>query len=478
MKKEPIVTVDPVIAKIADYAVARKRFSASAYRVAHYCLLDSLACALDALEHPECTKLLGPLAASASVRGGARVPGTKFVLDPYKAAFDIGTAIRWLDFNDAWFAAEGGHPSDNLGAVIATADWMSRGGRAARGRTVRVRDVLDGLIKAYEIQGVLALENSLVKVGIDSMVFTSVASAAAAANLMGGSRDQVVNAVSNALMDGGCLRLYRKGKYTGWRKSWAAGDATSRGVLHALMALRGEMGYPQVLSAPQWGFCDVVMQGKPIVLPRKLGSHIVEHILFKLPFPSLFHAQTASECALRLHPLVRDRITEIKAVRMRTHERGLHAANRPGPLANPADRDHSMQYIIAVILLKGHLDSHDYSDKAARDPRIDALRANMTLTEDQDYTRDFYDPAKRSNVNSMQIEFTDGTLTPEIRVDYPLGHPTRRREGVVGVERKLRRSVERTYSPRRAAAILAACRDPARLINQPFSKFMDLWVGA
>jgi 2-methylcitrate dehydratase len=465
-----------VLARIADYVIARKAFPARAYRVAHYCLLDSIACALDALDDTECAKLLGPLAPGTTVVGGARVPGTHLELDPYKAAFDIGTAIRWLDFNDNWFAAEGGHPSDNLGALIATADWVSRGRDAEHHRPVRLKDLLTALIKVYEIQGVLALENSLVKVGFDSMPLTSLASAAVSAHLMGGRRDEIINAMSNSLMDGGCLRLYRKGKHTGWRKSWAAGDATSRGVLHALFALRGEMGYPGVLTAERWGFADVVMHGKPIVLAQPLRSHIVEHILFKVPFPSLFHAQTAAECALRFHPSVKNRIPDIKAIHIRTHERAFSAANRPGPLRNHADRDHSMQYIVAVILLKGHLAPHDYSDEAAADPRIDALRAKITINEDSGYSRDFYAPGKRSNVNSMHIEFADGTRTQEIRIDYPLGHPQRRREGLAMVEQKFRRSVMRTFAPKRAAAILKACSKPGQLDAAPFSKFVDLFV--
>jgi 2-methylcitrate dehydratase len=473
MKSTQPLPVDPVIARIADYVVKHRISRKPAYEIARYCLLDALACALDALAHPECHKLLGPLVPGSVIPGGARVPGTNFILDPVKAAFDTGTMIRWLDFNDAWFAAEGGHPSDNLGAVLAVADYVCR----ARGmnRPLVVRDVLTALIKVYEIQGVLALQNSFVKHGFDSMVLTNIASTAVATHLLGGSREEIVNALTNACMDGACLRLYRKGKHTGWRKSWAAGDATSRGVMHGLFALRGEMGYPAALSAPRWGFCDVLMRGKPIVIARPFDSYIVERVLFKVPFPALFHAQTASECAMKLHPAVKNRIADIKAVHLRTHERAVHAADRKGPLRNAADRDHCLQYIVAVVLLKGNLSAGDYSDESATDPRIDALRARMTVSEDQTFTRDFYDARKRTNSNAVRVEFRDGTFTPDIRIDYPLGHPRRRRQGLPLVEEKFARSIKHAFAPARRKAILNACADPGRLMKMPFEQFMSLF---
>ena len=444
--------------------------------MARYCLLDALACAFDALAYPECTRLLGPVVAGTRVPHGARVPGTDFELDPVKAAFDIGTAIRWLDFNNAWFAAEGGNPSNNLGAVLAVGDYISRNRAAGRRGAFTVEDALTALIKAYEIQGVLQLKNSFVELGLDCMVLTNIASTAVATHLLGGSRGEIINALSNAWLDGISPRLYRIGHDTGWRKSWAAGDATSRGVMHGLFALRGEMGYPAALSAPRWGFCDVMFRGKPVVMGRALDSHIVENILFKVPFASQFHAQTASECAVRLHPLIKERIADIRTIHLRTHQRTIQSADKKGALSNAAERDHCLQYIVAIVLLHGGLTPDDYEDDVAVDRRIDALRAKMVVSEDKSFTRGFYDARRRSNSNAMRIKFRDGASTPEIRIDYPLGHPRRRREGLPLVEQKFRRSLERTFAPRRQRRILDVCTDLQRLTAMPFERFMDMLV--
>jgi len=466
-------TIDPVLAQIGDYVTAPAGFSEPAYAIARNCLIDSVACLLEALDYPDCTKLMGPFVPGTTVPNGVRVPGTAWELDPVKAAFDIGTAIRWLDYNDAWFAADGAHPSDNLGAVISISDLLSRSGQ----RPVSVRDVLTALIRAYEIQGVLALENSFVALGLDATPLVDIASAAVTAGMLGGTREQVINATSNAWLDGAGPRTYRLGSCTGSRKSWASGDATSRGVLHALFALRGEMGYPNALTTPKYGFEASIMRGKPIVAPQPFGSYIVENILFKVPFPTEFHAQTASECAVRLHPEIRDRWSDIKSVTIRTHARTLSTIDKTGPLNNAADRDHCLQYIVAVVLLHGKLTSEDYEDAFAADPRIDTLRGKIVVTEDESFTTDFYDPAKRSNANAMQIEFADGTRTAEVRIDYPLGHPRRRDEGLKLVEHKFRHSVERRFPKERQAAILKVCADAQTLDALPFSKFMDMLVA-
>lgn len=467
---------DPVLTRIADYVIGHKITREAAYATARYCLLDALACAFDALAFPGCTKLLGPVVPGTKVPHGARVPGTKWELDPVKAAFDIGTAIRWLDYNDAWFAAEGGHPSDNLGAILAAADYASRNRVGGRRRALTVRDVLTALIKAYEIQGVLSLKNSYVEVGLDSVGFVDIASTAVATHLLGGSRAEIVNALSNAWLDGISPRLYRIGHNTGWRKAWASGEATARGVTHGLFALRGEMGYPAALSAPRWGFCDVLLRGKPVVIARPFASYIVERILFKVPFPAQFHTQTATECAMKLHPLVKDRIGDIKTVHLRTHQRTLQTADKQGPMNNPADRDHCLQYIVAIVLLNGRLGAHDYEDDVSADPRIDALRGKMVVTEDKSFTRDFYDLRKRTNSNAVRIEFRDGTSTPEIRIDYPLGHPRRRREGLPLVEEKFRRSVGLAFPPKRRRKIFETCGDSQRLQRMPVEQFVDLLV--
>ena len=409
---------DPLLVDIADYVLSTRIDSTEAYDTARYCLLDTLGCGLEALEYPACTKLLGPIVPGTVVPHGAKVPGTPHQLDPVQAAFNIGTMIRWLDFNDTWLAAEWGHPSDNLGGILATADWLSRT-RVARGEApLTVRDVLTAMIKAHEIQGVLALENSFNRVGLDHVVLVKVASTAVVTAMMGGTRDEVIDAVSNAWIDGQSLRTYRHAPNAGSRKSWAAGDATSRAVRIAWMTLRGEMGYPSALTAKTWGFQDVLFKGQPLTLGRPFGSYVMENVLFKISFPAEFHAQTAVECALQLHPLVKDRLADIDKITITTHESAIRIIDKRGPLHNPADRDHCIQYMTAVGLIKGNLVAADYEDGVATDPRIDALRGRMEIVEEPRYTRDYLDPAKRSIAIALKVTFKDVTATPVVEVDY------------------------------------------------------------
>ncbi len=396
---------DRLLTEIADYVLEYRADGAEARRIARYCLMDTLGCGILALGYPACTKLLGPVVPGASLSGGARVPGTAFELDPVTAAFNIGTLIRWLDFNDTWLAAEWGHPSDNLGAILAVADYQSRSNVAARRAPLPMREVLTAMIKAHEIQGVLALNHSFNRVGLDHVLLVRIASTAVATQMLGGTREQVIDAVSNAWLDGGALRAYRHAPNTGSRKSWAAGDATSRAVRHALTALRGEMGYPSALTAKNWGFQDVLFKGRPIELERRLSSYVMENVLFKISFPAEFHAQTAVEAALRLHPLVAKRLHEIAEIRIETQEAGVRIIDKTGPLANPADRDHCLQYMVAVPLIFGRLTADDYEDDVARDPRVDALRAKMTVSENATFSREYLDPDKRAIGNSVQIYF-------------------------------------------------------------------------
>jgi 2-methylcitrate dehydratase len=427
MPPEP-VQADPILKEIADYVVDGVIQSPTAYETARYCLLDSLACAFLALDYPACTRLLGPVVPGATLRGGARVPGTRYELDPVQAAFDIGAMVRWLDFNDTWLAAEWGHPSDNLAALLASADYLNRCARAAA--RITVRELLALMVKSYEIQGVLALENSLNGVGLDHVLFVKVASTATVTRMLGGGKEQIVNALSNAWADGGTLRAYRHAPNTGSRKSWAAGDAAARAVRLALMGASGEMGYPAILSTPRWGFSDVLLRGKELVLPRPLGSYVIENVLFKISYPAEFHAQTAAEAAVQLHPSVRERIEQIREVRIETQEPAVRIIDKQGPLRNPADRDHCIQYITAVALLYGGLDADAYEDERAADPRIDELRAKMVVEENPRFTRDYYAPEKRYIGNAVQVEFMDGTSTERIEVLCPLGHRERRAEAV------------------------------------------------
>src|SRR5436190_19361037 len=446
---------DGVLSAIADYARNFTVESQPAYQTARYCLMDSLACALQALAIPACRKLLGPVVPGAVMPGGARVPGTSFELDPVQAAFNIGTLIRWLDFNDTWLAAEWGHPSDNLGGILAVADYLARNAVMSGRTPPSVRALLTAMIKAHEIQGVLALENSFNRVGLDHVLLVRVASTAVVAGMLGASLDQIVNALSNAWIDGGALRTYRHAPNTGSRKSWAAGDATSRAVRHALFALKNEMGYPSALSAKTWGFQDVLFKGKPLTLAQPLGSYVMENVLFKISFPAEFHAQTAVECAMALHPAVKDKLSLIDRIVIETQEPGVRIIDRTGPLANPADRDHCIQYMVAVPLIFGRLTAADYEDVIASDPRIDLLRSKMEVRENTTFTKEYYERDKRHIGNALQISFNDGSPKLEMRVDFPVGHRKRRAEGMPLLVQKFEASVAAHFPARQTEAIKA-----------------------
>jgi 2-methylcitrate dehydratase len=467
---------DSVLVDIADYVANYRIDSAEAYRTAHYCLLDTLGCGFEALTYPACTKLLGPIVGGTVVPNGAKVPGTPYQLDPVHAAFNLGTMIRWLDFNDTWLAAEWGHPSDNLGGILMTADWLSRTAAAAGEAPLTMQDVLTAMIKAHEIQGVIALQNSFNRVGLDHVVLVKVATTAVVAQMLGLSRDDVIKALSLAWVDGQSLRTYRHAPNTGSRKSWAAGDATSRGVRLALIARTGEMGYPSVLTAKTWGFYDVLFNGQPFRFDRAYGSYVMEHVLFKISFPAEFHAQTAVECAMQLHPRVRDRLADIKRITIRTHESAIRIIDKKGPLANPADRDHCIQYMVAVPLIHGRLTAADYEDSVAADPRIDALREKIVCVEDKRFSADYLDPQRRSIANAMTVEFNDGSRTPEIVVEYPIGHRSRRSEGIPLLIEKFRTNVARRFAGEQQQAILDVALDAARVAAMPVHAFVDLMV--
>ncbi len=458
---------DSLLTAIAEYAIGHRIESALAYETATYCLLDTLACGFQALAYPACTKLLGPVVPGATLKGGARVPGTPYELDPVNAAFNVGAMIRWLDFNDTWLAAEWGHPSDNLGAILAVADYRSRAGGA-----LTVRDVLTGMIKAHEIQGVLALENSFNRVGLDHVLLVRVASTAVATAMLGGTREQVIDAVSNAWIDGAALRTYRHAPNTGSRKSWAAGDATSRAVRLALFALRGEMGYPSALTAKTWGFQDVLFKGRALALPRPFGSYVMENVLFKISYPAEFHAQTAVEAAMTLHPRVRDQLDRIARVVIETQEPGVRIIDKTGPLANPADRDHCIQYMVAIPLLFGRLSAADYEDPVARDPRVDALRAKMQVRENPTFTKEYYAADQRHIGNAVQVFFDDGSASERVQVDFPVGHRKRRAEGMPLLLRKFESSVDAHFSPAQARMIKAMCADRTKLAALPIEDFV------
>ena len=466
---------DKVLTLIADYATKYSVKSEDAYETARYCLMDTLGCGLEALEYPACTKLLGPIDPETVVPHGAKVPGTRFQLDPVQAAFNIGAMIRWLDFNDTWLAAEWGHPSDNLGGILATADWLSRN----QAEPLRMTDVLTAMIKAHEIQGVLALENSFNRVGLDHVALVKVASTAVVAHMLGCTYDQVLNAVSQAWVDGQSLRTYRHAPNTGSRKSWAAGDATSRAVRLALISKTGEMGYPSVLTAKTWGFYDVLFKGKEFKFQRKFGSYVMENVLFKISFPAEFHSQTAVEAAMALHKEILSKgrkAGDIKKITIRTHEAAIRIIDKKGPLNNPADRDHCIQYMVAVPLLFGRLTAADYEDDIAKDPRIDKLRAKIVCVESKQFTRDYHDPKKRSIANALTVEFKDGTKLKEVVCEYPIGHKRRRKEGMPLLVEKFKTNLARRLPPQRQQAILELCMDAPRLAATPVNEFVDLFV--
>jgi 2-methylcitrate dehydratase len=473
---------DQVLGDIADYALNHPITSDLAYTTAQHCLMDTLGCGLEALEYPACTKLLGPIVPDTIVPNGARVPGTNFVLDPVQAAFNIGTIIRWLDFNDTWLAAEWGHPSDNLGAILAVADWLSRTAIAEGRPPLTMRDVLTAMIKAHEIQGCIALENSFNKVGLDHVVLVKVASTAVVCQLLGLTRDQTINAISNAWIDGQSLRTYRHVPNTGSRKSWAAGDATSRAVRLALMAQAGEMGYPSALTARTWGFYDVSFRGQAFKFQRAYGSYVMENVLFKISYPAEFHAQTAVEAAMKLFGQLAARGLNASAIRkitVRTHEACLRIIDKKGPLSNPADRDHCVQYMIAVPLIFGRLTAADYEDAVALDPvwgkRIDAVRDSITCVEEPQFTRDYHDPDKRSIANSLRVELNNGEVLEET-VEFPIGHRRRRSEGLPLLVEKFKTNLRRRFPESQQQRILDASLDRARLESMPVNEYVDLYI--
>ncbi len=467
---------DQVLVDIADYVSTYSVQSEEALETARNMLVDSLGCAMLAMKYPECVKLLGPIVPGATLAGGARVPGTSFELDPVQAAFNIGAQVRWLDFNDTWLAAEWGHPSDNLGAILAVADYVSRSNRSIGKAPLSMRDVLVAAIKAHEIQGCFALLNSYNRVGLDHVILVRIASTAVATMLLGGTREDIINAVSNAWIDGGALRTYRHAPNTGSRKSWAAGDACRRAVTHALIALKGEMGYPSALTAKTWGFYDVLFKGKPFEFERPYGTYVMENVLFKISFPAEFHAQTAVECAMQLHPQVSGRLGEIERILIETQEAGVRIIDKTGPLANPADRDHCIQYMVAVPLIHGALDASHYEDSVAADPRIDALRGKMEVKENPAFTKDYFDPDKRYIGNAITVFFKDGSSTERVAIDYPIGHRKRRAEGIPVLLRKFDSALRGQFPRRQVEKILAACADPVKFDLMAVDTFMTLFI--
>ncbi|MGE5094168.1 MAG: bifunctional 2-methylcitrate dehydratase/aconitate hydratase, partial [Betaproteobacteria bacterium] len=470
---------DKVLVDIADYVTKYKISSREAYDTARYCLMDTLGCGFEAQQFPACMKLMGPIVPGTVVPNGAKVPGTPYQLDPVQAAFNIGAMIRWLDFNDTWLAAEWGHPSDNLGGILAVADWVSRNNVAAGKPPLTVRDVLTGMIKAHEIQGCLALENSFNKVGLDHVVLVKVASTAVVSTLLGLTYDETVNAISQAWLDGQSLRTYRHAPNTGSRKSWAAGDATARAVRLALIAKTGEMGYPSVLTAKIWGFYDVLFKGNEFKFQRPYGSYVMENVLFKISFPAEFHSQTAVEAAMTIHAEL-ERLgrkpEDIRKITIRTHEACIRIIDKKGPLNNPADRDHCIQYMVAVPILFGRLTAEDYEDYVANDPRIDALRDRIVCVEDKQFTKDYHDPEKRSIANALTVEFNDGKKMKEIVVEYPIGHKRRRKEGMPVLVKKFETNLARRFPEKQRAAILALCANPKALDATPVNEFVDMMV--
>ncbi|WP_261856995.1 bifunctional 2-methylcitrate dehydratase/aconitate hydratase [Photobacterium sanguinicancri] len=468
---------DALLVKIADYVANSDIHSTEAYNTARNCLMDTLGCGLLALRFPECTKHLGPIVPGTTVRHGARVPGTSHELDPVMAAFNIGCIIRWLDYNDTWLAAEWGHPSDNLGGILATADYLSRVAVAEGKAPLTMREVLTAMIKAHEIQGVLALENSYNRVGLDHVLLVRVASTAVITKMLGGSRDQIIDAVSQAWVDGCSLRTYRHAPNAGSRKSWAAGDATSRAVRLAMITMKGEMGLPSVLTAPQWGFYDVQFKGEQFKVNQPFDSYVMENVLFKISFPAEFHAQTAVECAVTLHQQVKDRLDDIERIEITTHQSAIRIISKVGDLANPADRDHCLQYMIAVPLIHGDLMAEHYEDDFHRgDPRIDMLREKMQVQEDKRYSAEYLEDDKRSIANAIQVFFTDGSSTEKVAVEYPIGHRRRRQEGIPVLERKFVRNLQTRFPAVTSQSIFELCSDQAKLESTPVNEFMAMFA--
>ena len=466
IKQQP----DKVLSDIANYVLNYSVKSELALITAHYCLLDSIGCGLEALDYPACTKLLGPLVEGTTVSNGARVFATDYQLDPVQAAFNIGTLIRWLDFNDTWLAAEWGHPSDNLGAILGLADWLSR----SKGKTILIADILQAMVKAHEIQGIIALENSFNAVGLDHVILVKLASAAVCCQMLGLNTEETINALSLVFTDGQALRTYRHSPNTGSRKSWAAGDASSRGLRLALMAQAGEMGYPSVLTAPVWGFYAVSFKGQEFKLNQEYATYVMENILFKISFPAEFHAQTAVECAMRLHPLVKDKLNQIKQINIRTHKSAIRIIDKKGALNNPADRDHCIQYMVAVPLIYGRLTALDYEDNIANNPLIDELRTKMVCSEDNGFSDDYLDPDKRSIANGISIDFIDGSKTDEIVIEYPVGHKRRREEGIPLLLEKFRINLARRYTANQQHKILETTANLTAFNKLPVSHFINM----
>lgn len=466
---------DVELVTIADYVAHHPIESELAFTTARYCLMDALGCAILALQYPACTKLLGPIIPGTTVPIGARVPGTSFMLDPILAAFNIGTLVRWLDFNDTWLAAEWGHPSDNLGAILALADYLSRKQIAQKKAPLLVKDVLSAMIKAHEIQGVLALENGFNRLGFDHVILVKIASTAVATHLLGGTREQIIDALSQAWLDGAALRTYRHAPNTGSRKSWAAGDATSRATRLAWLTMQGEMGYPSALTAKKWGFYDAVLRGQPLQISRNFDAYVMENVLFKIAFPAEFHAQTAVECAVQLHPQIINRLDEIEKIILTTQESAVRIISKSGPLHNPADRDHCLQYMVAVALLHGDLKADYYENQFAQDARIDKLRAKMEVEEDKQFSKDYLDPEKRSIANSIQIYFKDGSHTEKVVVHYPIGHRRRREEGIPLLYKKFEKNVAQHYPADIVQKMLALFQHQHELENMPVNELMDLF---
>jgi len=471
------MAADQVLQDIADYVIDYKVASEEAINTARNCLMDTIGCGLLALKYPNCTRHLGPIVPGTTVENGARVFGRSFELDPVKAAWDIGAIVRWLDFNDTWLAEEWGHPSDNLGAIMALSDYISRVNISNHKSPLSIKDVLEYMIKAHEIQGILALENSFNKVGLDHVLLVRVASTAVATHMLGGNRDQIIAALSQAWVDGSSLRTYRHAPNAGSRKSWAAGDATSRAVRLAMMTMAGEMAMPSVLSAPEWGFYDVSFKGRQFSFSKEYGSYVMENILFKISFPAEFHAQTAVECAVLLYPEIKDKLDAIDRIEVTTHESALRIIDKTGTLDNPADRDHCMQYMLAVAMIKGDLVAEFYEDSFhQQNPLIDELRSKMILTEDKRYSKDYLADDKRSIANALQIYFNDGSRTQKVEVEYPIGHRHRRKEGIPLLEKKFFNSLKNTFNNDQANRIYSLCLDSEKIKNTPVNEFMDLFV--
>ncbi len=475
---------DEVLVRIANYVFDYKIESKEALETAKYCLIDTLGCGLEALDYPACVRHLGPTVPGSIIPNGTKIPGTKFQLDPINGAFNIGAMIRWLDFNDTWLAAEWGHPSDNLGGILAVADWISRTKVSNKKPPLQMKVVLEAMIKAHEIQGIIALENSFNRVGLDHVVLVKIATTAVVSQMLGASKEQIIDALSNAWVDGQSLRTYRHAPNTGSRKSWAAGDATSRGVRLALMVMKGEMGYPTALSAKGWGFYDVLFNGKSFKFKQGFGSYVMENVLFKISFPAEFHAQTAVECALTLHKKELHKIDEaekidlIERIDITTHESAIRIIDKTGPLNNPADRDHCIQYMVAIALLKGNLTAQDYEDEVANDPRIDILRAKMKCNEKKQFTLDYLDPSKRSIANAVQIFYKDGSQSELVEVEYPVGHKRRRSEGMPKLIQKFKNNLSRQFDEKQSSRIVEKSLDNKILEQIPVNEYVDMyWKG-